>query len=262
VKTVTFGIKGPPAAVTAASNPAVSADTATSDRHRPNSDGRTLRSSLVEQAYRQLKEGILHNKYPPGFTATEAEIAGQLAMSRTPLREALLRLQGEGLVEVTPRRGLRVLPLYPADMREIYELLCCLEATAAEMLAKRRLPEDSIEFRELEEINERMGAALELGDLNTWTAMDERFHRRLVEHCGNGRICRVAFNVWDQSHRARILTAPLRPTRTDSYKEHRAVLEAIKRGDDRVAYELHRAHRYRGMREILSLLERHQFGHL
>ena len=259
---MTFGIKTPPAGVMAASNTVTSADAATSAHHRPISAGRTLRSSLTERAYRQLKEGILHNEYPPGFTATEAEIAGQLAMSRTPLREALLRLQSEGLVEVTPRRGLRVLPLYPADMREIYELLCCLEAAAAEMLAKRRLPEDSIELRELEEINERMGAALELGDLNTWAAMDERFHRRLVEHCGNGRICRVVFNVWDQSHRARILTAPLRPTPTDSYKEHRAVLEAIKRGDDRVAYELHRAHRYRGMTEILSLLEQHQFGHL
>ena len=259
---MTFGIKTPPAGVMAASSTAASADAATSDHLRPNSAGRTSRNSLADQAYRQLKEGILHNKYPPGFTATEAEIAGQLAMSRTPLREALLRLQSEGLVEVTPRRGLRVLPLYPADMREIYELLCCLEAAAAEMLAKRRLPEDSIELRELEEINERMGAALELGDLNTWAAMDERFHRRLVEHCGNGRICRVAFNVWDQSHRARILTAPLRPTPTESYKEHRAVLEAIKRGDDRVAYELHRAHRYRGMTEILSLLEQHQFGHL
>jgi DNA-binding GntR family transcriptional regulator len=244
------------------SNTAASADAGTPNRHRPNSAGRTSRSSLAERAYRQLKEGILFNKYPPGFTATEAEIAGQLAMSRTPLREALLRLQSEGLIKVTPRRGLRVLPLYPADIREIYELLCCLEAAAAEMLAKRRLPEDSIELRELEEINERMGAALELGDLNTWAAMDELFHRRLVEHCGNGRICRVVFNVWDQSHRARILAAPLRSAPTKSYKEHRAVLEAIKCGYERVAYELHRAHRHRGMTEIVGLLEQHQFGHL
>jgi DNA-binding GntR family transcriptional regulator len=75
----------------AASNPAASADAASSDHHRPSSAVRTSRSSLAERAYRQLKEGILHNEYPPGFTATEAEIAGQLAMSRTPLREALLR---------------------------------------------------------------------------------------------------------------------------------------------------------------------------
>lgn len=225
-------------------------------------EGPSPRGSLAEHAYRQLKEGILDNTYPPGFTATEAEIAARLAMSRTPLREALLRLQAEGLIEVTPRHGLHVLPLYPADLREIYELLGCLEATAAEMLAKRRLPADSIEFLDLEDINERMRRALEQGDWHEWAAMDERFHRCLVEQCGNERIRRVVFNVWDQSHRARMLAAPLRPIPTESYKEHRAVLEAAKRGDDRVAYELHRAHRHRGMVEILALLERHQVGHL
>jgi DNA-binding GntR family transcriptional regulator len=173
----------------------------------------------------------------------------------------MLRLQAEGLVELTPRHGVRVLPLYPADVREIYELLGCLEATAAEMLAKRRLAADSIEFRDLDEINERMRLALEQGDRHTWAAMDERFHRYLVEQCGNERIRRVVFNVWDQSHRARMAAAPLRPIPTESFKEHRAVLEAAKRGDERVAYELHRAHRHRGMVEILGLLERNQVGH-
>ena len=245
-----------------ATNGALSSNGAGAERRGALAAGPSSRGSLAEHAYRQLKEGILDNTYPPGFTATEAEIAARLAMSRTPLREALLRLQAEGLIEVTPRHGMHVLPLYPADLREIYELLACLEATAAEMLAKRRLSPDSIEFRDLEDINERMRIALEQGDRQEWAAMDERFHRCLVEQCGNERIRRVVFNVWDQSHRARMLAAPLRPTPTESYKEHRAVLEAAKRGDDRVAYELHRAHRHRGMVEILALLERHQVGHL
>lgn len=220
------------------------------------------RRSLVEDAYRKLKDDILRNVYPPEFQATEVEMASRLAMSRTPIREALMRLQSEGLIEVTPRRGLRVLPIYPADLREIYELLCTLEAAAAELLAKRRLPEDAPEFRELEETNERMKAALERGDRLGWAEMDEKFHRLIVEHCGNNRIRRVIFNVWDQSHRARIFTAPLRPAPTESYKEHRSVMEAIKRGDERVAYEIHRAHRYRGMVLILRLLEEHEVGHL
>lgn len=243
---------------------AVGLSSETGERYRRNGTSQRLasRSSLAEQAYLRLKDGVLNSTYPPGFTATEAEIAAQLAMSRTPLREALLRLQAEGLIEVTPRHGLRVLPLYPADLREIYELLGCLEATAAEMLARRRLPADSSEFLELEEVNERMKLALEQGDRRAWAEMDERFHRRLVEQCGNERIRRVVFNVWDQSHRARMLAAPLRHMPMESYREHRAVLEAAKRGDDRVAYELHRAHRHRGMVEILGLLERHQFVHL
>ena len=73
---MTFGIKTPPAGVTAASKPAASA-------------GRMSRSSLAEQAYRQLKEGILHNKYPPGFTATEAEIASITGHSLRDVRTIL-----------------------------------------------------------------------------------------------------------------------------------------------------------------------------
>jgi DNA-binding GntR family transcriptional regulator len=221
-----------------------------------------LRRSLAEEAYRKLKDDILHNVFPPEFQATEVEMANRLTMSRTPMREALLRLQSEGLIEVTPRRGLRVLPIYPADLREIYELLCTLEASAAELFAKRQLPEDAPEFREMEETNEKMKTALEGGDRLGWAAMDGKFHRLVVEHCGNSRIRRVTFNVWDQSHRARIFTAPLRPAPTESYKEHRAVLEAIKRGDGRVASEIHRAHRYRGMVLILKLLEDHEVGRL
>lgn len=220
------------------------------------------RRSLVDAAYTQLKRDILQNIFPPGFQATEVEMASRLDMSRTPVREALMRLQSEGLIEVVPRRGLTVLPIYPADLREIYELLCCLEASAAELMARRRLPADAPELAELDDANERMAAALARHDIYTWAAMDERFHRLLVEHCGNGRIARVVSNVWDQSHRARLLTAPLRPPPTESFKEHRAVIEAIRRGDDRVAYELHRAHRYRGMTLILKLLEEHHFGHV
>lgn len=220
------------------------------------------RRSLVDAAYQEIKRGILQNVYPPSFQATEVEMANQLAMSRTPVREALLRLQAEGLVQVTPRRGLRVLPMYDADLREIYELLCCLEATAAEFLARRGLSGDSPVIREMEDVNERMAAALERRDVYEWAAMDERFHRLLVEHCGNGRICRVAFNVWDQSHRARLLTAPLRPPPVESYREHRAVVDAIRRGDERVAYEAHKAHRYRGMAQVMKVLEEHGLSQL
>ncbi len=220
------------------------------------------RRSRVEDAYALLKESILHSVFPPGFQATEVEIADRLKMSRTPVREALMRLQSEGLIEVTPRHGISVLPIYADDLREIYELLCSLEATAVELLTKRRLPLDGDVFRDLVEINERMAAALEQGDRQTWAKMDGEFHRVLVENCGNSRIVRVIFNIWDQSHRARLLAAPLRSIPSESHKEHRAVLEAIERGDERVAYEIHRAHRHRGMVSILGILEEHGFSHV
>ena len=78
-------------------------------------------------------------------------------MSRTPVREALIRLQKEGLVDVIPRHGMRVLPVSPTDMKEIYEILTALEAMAAELLAKRK-PSDA-ELAPLERASRDMARA-------------------------------------------------------------------------------------------------------
>ena len=97
-------------------------------------------SSLSEQAYRQLRSRIVANVWPPGHQALEQAIALELGMSRTPVREALIRLQKEGLVEVVPRHGMRVLPVSANDMREIYEILTALESMAAELTAQPIVP--------------------------------------------------------------------------------------------------------------------------
>lgn len=219
---------------------------------------RRQKGSLVLRAYCELKALILRNEIRAGSHALETELAARLSMSRTPVREALLRLQADGLVQIKPRRGVRILPISPTDMREIYELLCCLEATAAELVAARRLSFDSPEIVSLQSAIVRMQKALRRNDLDDWAAADETFHRLLVEYSGNQRLQRFAMTVWDQAHRARILTLRYRRKPTDSGREHRATLDAIRRGDERAAYERHRAHRLRGMKLILSILDRHQ----
>ena len=95
--------------------------------------------SFAVQAYTTIKHNILENRYPPGHQALEQELATELGMSRTPVREALIRLEREGLVELIPRRGMRVVPLSPADMKEIYDVLTGLE-TAALALMERKKP--------------------------------------------------------------------------------------------------------------------------
>src|SRR3954451_21208211 len=95
------------------------------------------RPSLVDEAYRALKEAIRENVFPPGYHGSEQEIASKLGMSRTPVHEAIIRLQEEGLVRVMTRRGVLVSPLSPEDMREIYNVIIALEAMAAELLAGR-----------------------------------------------------------------------------------------------------------------------------
>jgi len=160
------------------------------------------RPSLVEDAYRALKTAIRDNVFPAGYQGSEQEIAVRLGMSRTPVHEAIIRLQEEGLVRVLSKRGVMVCPLSPEDMREVYDIVIALEAAAAELLAGLPKDERRVVVVALEGINAEMEAALRKDDLDAWARADERFHQTLVEGCGNGRIARIAQTVMDQSHRA------------------------------------------------------------
>ena len=216
------------------------------------------RPSRTARAYVEIKRRILGNIYPPGFQALEEELATQLGMSRTPVREALIRLEKEGLVEVTPRRGMRVVPVAPDDMAEIYDVLTCLEARAAQRLAARKPSREGIEpmIRAVDE----MDAALDRQDLEAWAEADERFHRQLLELSGNRRLADMAFTVADQAHRARMVTLQMRPLPRRSSKDHRRVLDAILAGDADTAYQAHYKHRQDAMKLLLDVLERHKLS--
>ena len=216
--------------------------------------------SRVEWAYREIKNRILNNIYPPGYQALEPEIANQLGVSRTPVREALIRLQNEGLIKLVPRRGMRVVPLVPSDMNEIYQLLTCLEAMAAELLAKKNPGEE--ELAPLVQSVTDMSSALEKEDLEGWANADERFHRSLLELCGNQRLSSIALTVWDQVHRARLITLRLRPKPTQSNIEHLAVIEAVRKGDWTTARDTHYAHRTRAREMLMEILEKYQLPQL
>lgn len=239
------------------------------DRSLPMSSVRKPRSTprevvetltLPEAAYQAIRANILDNKWSPGFQATELEVATQLNMSRTPVHEALVRLQQEGLIEVVPRHGLRVLPVSPADMKEIYEVLTSLESTAAELAAARHLGAE--ELRPLEEASEAMDAALKRDDLDAWAKADEMFHAQLLDLCGNRMLKQMVLNTWDRAHRARMVTLRMRPKPTHSTREHRALVKAIRQGDPVAAREVQRAHRERAGTELLSLLQRLGLRHL
>ena len=214
----------------------------------------------TEYAYRVLKGRILESEFAPGTYLLEKHAAEQLALSRTPVREALVRLQEDGLVELVPRHGARISALSPSDMREIYEVLTSLEPTAAELLARRRPSAEDVP--DLVEACGRMEQALEAADLRAWAAADAHFHRSLANHCGNARLAEMIMTVWDQSHRARMFTLSLRPLPRQSTREHRAILKAILAGKGDKARELYRAHRERGGLELMSIIEAHGFQRL
>ena len=216
------------------------------------------KASRTELAYAEVKRRIMGNIYPPGLQVLEQELAAQLGMSRTPVREALIRLEKEGLVEITPRRGMRVVPVAPDDMAEIYDVLTCLEARAAERLAASKPTRAEIQpmIRTVDEMDE----ALERHDLDAWAAADERFHRLLLQMSGNSRLANMAFMVFDQAHRARMVTLRMRPMPHRSSEDHRRVLDAILAGDAEAAYAAHYKHRQDAMKLLIDILERYKLS--
>lgn len=225
-------------------------------------DGATKKPtlSLVEQAYAEIKKRILTTHYPPGYQALEQEIAADLNVSRTPVREALIRLENEGLLSLIPRRGMKVTPLLPNDMREIYEVLTAVETMAVELLARRKPSKKQLQ--PVSRALKRMNVALNANDLETWAEADDQFHRALLEACGNNRLAEIAGKVRDQGHRARLLTLRLRPKPTKSNAEHEEVFAAITAGDWEQARDLHYAHRKRTSQTLIELLDEYQFPQL
>ena len=212
--------------------------------------------SLVEAAYRALKAAIRDNVYPPGHHAAEPEIALQLGMSRTPVHEAIIRLQEDGLVQVLPRRGVLICPISADDIGEIYDVLIAVEGMAAARLAGQPPAVAAPAADELEQATTAMEQALSEDDLPAWAIADERFHQLLTERCGNRRLARIAGTVMDQAHRSRLYTLRLRPSPTASAAEHRAITAAIRRTDPDAAEAAARAHRIRARDALLPLLAR------
>lgn len=214
---------------------------------------RPVGASRADAAYARLKRDILDNRLSPGFQATEPEIAARLGMSRTPVREALVRLAAEGLVALTPRRGARVLPVSPEDMREIYQLLGALEPDAAADVAAAGLETD--DAARLRDAVERMRAALALEDLDAWAAADDDFHAAVLALSPNRRRAAIIGALLEQAHRARMVTLRLRARPERSTAEHAEILTAMTRGDADATRTLFAAHRARAARELIAVLE-------
>ena len=199
------------------------------------------RENQADRAYRELKRLVLDAALPAGAQLLELEAAARLGMSRTPVREAMIRLAQEGMIEIRPRHGMRVLPVSAHDMREIYQVLTGLEATAAALVARRGL--DPAGIAAMRQAVRDMDRALDADDLPGWARADERFHTLLVGASGNRRLAALVGQLSDQAHRARMSTLRLRPKPTKSNRDHEALVEAIEKGDPARAHDIHHRHR-------------------
>jgi DNA-binding GntR family transcriptional regulator len=222
--------------------------------------GRSQRIPIAEQAYLELKRRIMENELSAGDQLMEGEVAEMLNISRTPAREAMVKLEAEGLVEVRPRHGMKVKAISASDMEEIYAVLTGLESTAAWQAAKGpRKPED---IQKLRDCVRQMDDSLMQKDLKSWAEADKAFHRQLVAMSGNSRLIELVDRYIDQSHRVRMLTLKLRPMPTQSNTDHADVVAAIEKGDADAARRIHRVHRENAGKLLVDLLESHGLNRL
>ena len=216
--------------------------------------------SAGAKAYDAIKAMILDGRLKPSASYLETELADQIRVSRTPVREAALRLEREGLVVVRPRRGIQVVPVSAEDMTEIYQLLTVLEPLAAELAARRGLSEAELEA--MERATQEMEAALAEGDLVSWAEADDIFHALLVQASGNRRLVEATGRYRTQVHRARMATLTMRPCPSSSTEDHRALLHCLRSGDAEGARRIHAAHRAAAGELLIALLAKHSLNNL
>ncbi|MGH1447163.1 MAG: GntR family transcriptional regulator [Cognatishimia sp.] len=216
--------------------------------------------SNSQRALQELRRMIFAGELAGGTDHLESELAERLGMSRTPIREAALTLENQGLLELRPRKGVRILPVSAADMREIYEVLTALESQAAEQAALMGYDEEAL--RHLAQAIGDMDLAIESEDLEAWAEADNRFHAELVRLGNNNRVNAIFNMMNDQVRRARMTTLFIRPVPTKSNADHRDVYDAIRQGDADTARRRHREHRQHAKEILIGLLEKHRLNHL
>ncbi|MFY2004435.1 GntR family transcriptional regulator [Achromobacter xylosoxidans] len=198
--------------------------------------------SLADAAYGTLKRDILDFRLAPGDRFTETEIADRLRVSRTPVREALFRLEREGYLEVRQRNGWLVKPLDFDTLDHFYELRSVLEIAAVRALcAPGQVPDP---LRALQPLAETwlVDSARHSSDGEWLADLDERFHTDLVAAAGNPEMARVHRAATERIRIVRRLdfTQPERIAHT--YAEHGAILNAILARDAERAAALLQAH--------------------
>lgn len=195
---------------------------------------RTTSGSATEQAYRHVKRLLLDGSLPGGSMTSEGEIADQLGVSRTPVREAFLRLEAEGLLRLYPKRGALVVPIAPGEVDDVLDARLLVETHAAQSVV--RLPDAELAtlVALLRDLVTAQEAALADEDAAEYAILDARFHQEIVAAGGNDLL--TTFSVSLRERQQRMIAHSMRwdPGRSAAFVAgHRALVDALEARDTR-----------------------------
>jgi len=195
--------------------------------------------SLTEKAYAILKSEIIACKLPPGSDVSELELADRLGMSKTPVREALGRLDREGLVATYPRRGYRIAPITLKDINDLFTIRIVLERTAAALAAQNMT---DAEFDVLEEL---AGASYTLEEHKTlvhFVDANRLFHSMIAKGSQNPRLYNLLMDHLDESQRFFYIGAQSRDINVETNRDHVGIVDVLRKRDAAAAGQIMAEH--------------------
>lgn len=206
---------------------------------------------LRDVVFNALRESILHGELQPGARLIEVDLAEQLGVSRTPIREAIHKLEQEGLVKMLPRRGARVASISEKNVHDVLEVREALESLAAELAVARITAQEKIRLRQAEA---EFTACIGEKNLAVIAQKDEAFHDIIYQATGNQKLQLVISNLREQMYRFRLEYIKDEKSRKLLVEEHRAIADAIIKGDAELAKSILEAHIQNQEDAILSNL--------
>ncbi|MDQ0429611.1 DNA-binding GntR family transcriptional regulator [Planomicrobium stackebrandtii] len=234
------------------------------EKDRRSSDNTALKKTLLlykeeanedrlpQQAYIIIQKAIRNLQLQPDEAFLEREIIDMLEMSRTPVREALIRLEMDRWIRLTPRKGFSVEPIIKENIEQICQIAEALDGVAAE-LATLNIDEEHLGI--LDSLIALQEKHLNENNLKAYIDVDNQFHNLIVEYSQNERLQNIMDSHSDQLYRARLFTINERKLPVRSIKEHQAIVAAMRAQDSKAAQLLMHSHRHRGGQEILGIIE-------
>jgi DNA-binding GntR family transcriptional regulator len=203
-------------------------------------DAVTKSPPAAERVYLHVKAGVLDRSYEGGTLLTEGDLAEAVGVSRTPVREALLRLEAEGLLKLYPKKGALVLPVSAQEIADVVETRLLVEQHAVAKVVGA-VPARLIERLE-ESLAEQRGYA-EAGDLAAFAVADRCFHAEIVRAAGNRILAQLYDQLRDRQLRMGVATMHAEPSRVaKNLVEHTELLEALRAGAAPTAAEVVHRH--------------------
>lgn len=208
-----------------------------------------VRKSLGEHVFENLKEAIIRGEFPPGKRLVETSIADALHISRTPVREAIHKLEREGLLEKLPQGGFAVLGLAREDIEETFGIRSVLESYAAR-LATMKYKEEDLESLSLK-IHEYENQ-LKQDNLDALPAINTEFHDLLYRISQSPRLVKMINDLRDQIFRFRQIILKNRELAVISHRDHTRMIEYMRKKDEHGVEGLVREHILRGRDAVLK----------